>query len=52
MTGKKSILTMKYYRKMEGEVVLVPANKNYPLIKPETSLEIAGVVISVIRKYH
>jgi repressor LexA len=44
--------TMKYYRKMEGEVVLVPANKNYPLIKPETSLEIAGVVISVIRKYH
>lgn len=44
--------TMKYYRKMEGEVVLVPANKNYPIIKPENSLEIAGVVISVIRKYH
>lgn len=44
--------TMKYYRKMDGEVVLVPANKNYPLIRPENSLEIAGVVMSVIRKYH
>lgn len=44
--------TLKYYHKQQGMVVLMPANKNYPPIRPEQSLEIAGVVISVIRKYH
>jgi repressor LexA len=44
--------TLKYYQKQAGRVVLVPANKKYAPIYPEQSLEIAGVVISVIRKYH
>lgn len=44
--------TMKYYRKMNDKVVLIPANKKYKNIEPENSLEIAGVVTSVIRKYH
>lgn len=44
--------TVKYYFKRNGEVELVPANKNYPIIRPKESLEIGGVVISVIRKYH
>lgn len=44
--------TMKYYRKAGGKITLVPANKKYNIIEPENSLEIAGVVISVIRKYH
>lgn len=44
--------TMKYYSKEEGKVVLVPANKKYKKIYPEKTLEIGGVVTSVIRKYH
>lgn len=44
--------TLKYYQKQQGSVVLMPANKNYPPIRPQQSLEIAGVVTSVIRKYH
>lgn len=45
-------MTMKYYHKQGDKVVLMPANKNYPPIHPQESLEIAGVVVSVIRKYH
>lgn len=44
--------TLKYYKKEEGRVVLVPANSQYENIYPEQSLEIAGVVTSVVRKYH
>lgn len=44
--------TVKYYFKRNGKVELVPANKDYPVIYPKESLEIGGVVISVIRKYH
>lgn len=44
--------TVKYFYKRNGKVELVPANKNYPIIYPKESLEIGGVVISVIRKYH
>lgn len=44
--------TMKYFGKEEGRVVLIPANKNYQKIYPQENLEIAGVVISVIRKYN
>ena len=44
--------TMKYYHKINGSVSLVPANKKYQKIHPKETLEIAGVVISVIRKYH
>jgi repressor LexA len=44
--------TVKYYFKRNGKVELVPANKNYPIIYPRESLEIGGVVVSVMRKYH
>lgn len=44
--------TMKYFEKENGHPVLVPANKKYPKIYPEESLELAGIVVSVIRKYN
>jgi SOS regulatory protein LexA len=44
--------TVKYFYRRNSAVELVPANKNYPIIRPKESLEISGVVISVIRKYH
>lgn len=44
--------TLKYYHKQGDKVWLAPANKKYPLIHPQSSLEIAGVVTSVIRKYN
>lgn len=43
--------TMKYYLKRGDEVILRPANKKYPDIRPRSELNIAGVVTSVIRKY-
>ncbi len=43
--------TMKYYEKQGGKIILKPANKNYPLIKPVGELKIGGVVKGVIRKY-
>ncbi len=44
--------TVKYFHKKDGKIALVPANSNYPIIHPKQSLQIGGVVISVIRKYH
>lgn len=43
--------TMKYYLKRGDEVILRPANKKYPDIRPRQELNVAGVVTSVIRKY-
>lgn len=43
--------TVKRFHKEEGQVSLVPANKKYPVIEPKVSLEIGGVVVSVIRHY-
>ena len=43
--------TIKYFQKENGNISLVPANKNYPIIKPQVSLEIGGVVVHVIRSY-
>jgi len=43
--------TMKYFFKDRQGVRLEPANRKYPTIRPKQSLEIAGVVRSVIRKY-
>ena len=43
--------TMKYFFKDRQGVRLEPANRKYPVIRPKQSLEIAGVVRSVIRKY-
>jgi len=44
--------TIKYYRKNNVGVQLVPANPKYPVLFPKGDLLIGGVVISVIRKYH
>ena len=44
--------TMKYYAKKSGKVTLMPANKKYQPITPKQSLEMGGIVVSVIRKYH
>lgn len=43
--------TMKYFRKQGEEIILAPANPNYPLIKPRESFNIFGVVVGVVRKY-
>jgi SOS regulatory protein LexA len=43
--------TMKYLKKIGSKVELVPANKNFKTIMPKENLNIAAVVISVIRKY-
>ena len=42
--------TVKYLRKKDNRLILVPANKNYKTIVPEEELYIAGVVIGVVRK--
>jgi len=43
--------TLKLYDKSNGKVVLLPANRKYSPIYPESSLSIGGVVVGVIRKY-
>ncbi len=43
--------TMKFFVNDKNGMRLEPANKNYKAIYPENSLELAGVVTSVIRKY-
>jgi repressor LexA len=44
--------TMKYFMKKGKKVWLEPANKKYPPIHPDQSLEIGGIVKTVIRKYN
>lgn len=43
--------TLKFYDKKDGQVCLVPGNKNYPILYPKYELKIGGVVTSVVRKY-
>ena len=43
--------TMKYFAKRNGTICLEPANRRYHTIHPSHSLEIGGVVRSVVRKY-
>lgn len=43
--------TMKFLKKRGDSLTLVPANEKYKPIKPKRELNIAGVVIAVIRKY-
>ena len=43
--------TMKYLDKENNRMILKPANKNYPLIRPQGEMNIGGVVRGVIRKY-
>lgn len=43
--------TMKYLRKREEGVILIPANPNYKPIRPKNELRTARVVTAVVRKY-
>jgi len=43
--------TVKYLREKKGKKYLEAANEDYPDLHPEQSLEIGGVVRSVIRTY-
>ncbi|OGI06542.1 MAG: repressor LexA [Candidatus Margulisbacteria bacterium GWF2_35_9] len=43
--------TMKYYRKVGKNIFLEAANPKYPPIYPKQELTIAGIVVSVCRKY-
>lgn len=43
--------TIKYIEEKEGDVCLIPANPEYPVIYPKENLTIGGVVTTVIRKY-
>lgn len=43
--------TLKYYRRHGKGVELVPANKNYPVIRPKEELNLGGIVRSLIRRY-
>jgi len=43
--------TVKTLGKKRGKAVLLPANDSYPVIQPEGSLKIIGVVVGLIRKY-
>ncbi|MFZ1990993.1 MAG: LexA family transcriptional regulator [Alphaproteobacteria bacterium] len=43
--------TMKYLKKGDEGVALIPANPNYKPIKPKNELRIARVVTAVVRKY-
>lgn len=43
--------TLKYLRKIDGKICLVPGNKKYKTIYPTNALTIEGVVISTIRRY-
>ncbi len=43
--------TLKYYEKEGARVRLIPANKKYSPIIPQTELKTGGVLVAVIRKY-
>ncbi|MFH0935022.1 MAG: S24 family peptidase [Pseudomonadota bacterium] len=43
--------TLKTLDKERGQYVLRPANPAYPVIRPQGSLEIFGVLVGLIRKY-
>ncbi len=43
--------TLKTLDKERGKYILRPANPAYPVIRPQGTLEIFGVLIGLIRKY-
>lgn len=43
--------TLKYFRKHNDIIKLIPANKNYPEIIANEELKIAGIVKGLVRKY-
>ncbi len=44
--------TVKYFRERNGQPFLEPANPKYQAIFPQATMDIGGVVVSVIRKYY
>ena len=44
--------TLKYFHNENGSVFLTAANPKYPPLYPKQSLDIGGVVVSVIKKYY
>ncbi len=44
--------TLKILDKERGKFILRPSNPAYPVIRPQGSLEIYGVLVGLIRKYH
>lgn len=46
-----SEFTLKTLDKENGKFILRPANPAYPVIRPQGSLEIFGVLVGLIRKY-
>lgn len=43
--------TLKRWSRVNGRVVLVPANSAYPIIEPKEELTVYGVVRGIVRKY-
>ncbi|WP_269533946.1 LexA family transcriptional regulator [Chitinimonas sp. BJYL2] len=43
--------TLKTLGKEKGQYVLLPANPAYPVIRPQGTLEIFGVMVGLVRKY-
>lgn len=43
--------TLKHLAREKGRIVLRPANKAYPVIRPKDDLEIFGVVVGQFRRY-
>ncbi len=43
--------TMKYFKKENNKIFLIPANKKYKTIMPDTELKVTAIVKAVIRKY-
>lgn len=44
--------TLKTLGKEDGKFVLIPANKDFPIIRPNGEFEIFGVVVGQFRKYN
>jgi SOS-response transcriptional repressor LexA len=40
--------TIKYLDRERGSVVLRPANKAYPVVRPKVNLEIFGVTVGLV----
>ena len=43
--------TLKTLSREKGKYVLVPANPAFPVIRPQGTLEIFGVLVGLVRKY-
>jgi len=46
-----SEFTLKTLGREKGKYVLYPANPSYPVIRPQGTLEIFGVLVGLVRKY-